>query len=260
MAEHTLEPLSFFVALHKDAPLPPPCNSYVALGIGGYKPKNYTPALTDDVGDSISFKNKHYSELTGWYWIWKNIPDVKILGLCHYRRYFLLDKKRSLFFRRRKKYIQPTPQNLKYITAPEHMTFVGKTISRYDVIVPQRVWLDMPISHHYAFYHVQEDWDLFIHGIQELYPLYSAETKWFDRTRYLHAYNMMIAPKMFFDTYMSSLFGLLFWMENKRPFRTDPYQCRVPAFLAERFFSFYLHVTGIRYAEVPVAILEEKAF
>jgi hypothetical protein len=45
-------------------------------------------------------------------------------------------------------------------------------------------------------------------------------------------------------------------MEQKRPFRKDPYQCRVPAFLAESFFTFYLRVTGPRYAEVPVAILE----
>ena len=71
---------------------------------------------------------------------------------------------------------------------------------------------------------------------------------------------MMIASKTFFDAYMSSLFSLLFWIEEKRPFRTDPYQCRVPAFLAERFFTFYLHVTDTRYAEAPVAISELAAF
>jgi hypothetical protein len=48
-------------------------------------------------------------------------------------------------------------------------------------------------------------------------------------------------------------------MEKKKRFRSDPYQCRTPAFLAERFFTFYLHVTGARYAEVPVAISEMTA-
>jgi len=70
---------------------------------------------------------------------------------------------------------------------------------------------------------------------------------------------MMILSKSYFDTYMSQLFPVLFWMEKKKRFRSDPYQCRTPAFLAERFFTFYLHVTGVRYAEVPVAISEMTA-
>src|SRR5262245_59965514 len=108
MTEPNLKPLSFFVAIHKDAPLPPPCDNYVALGVGGYKPTGYTRAISDDVGESISHKNKHYSELTGWYWIWKNISDVKTLGSCHYRRYFILDYEGILSPRPPKRYFRPT--------------------------------------------------------------------------------------------------------------------------------------------------------
>ena len=43
----------------------------------------------DDTGDTISALNPYYSELTGLYWIWKNVNDADYLGLCHYRRYFL---------------------------------------------------------------------------------------------------------------------------------------------------------------------------
>lgn len=42
--------------------------------------------------NNISNKNDSYCELTGLYWAWKNIktlyPNIKYLGLCHYRRYF----------------------------------------------------------------------------------------------------------------------------------------------------------------------------
>ena len=255
-----LKRLSFFIATHKDAPLPPPRDNYVALGIGGYTPTTYAPALTDNVGDTISNKNNHYSELTGWYWIWKNIFDVEILGLCHYRRYFVLDENGFYFLKRRKKYFHPTPKEFEYLTAPERTAFVEKALSKYDVIVPQRVSLGMSISRHYAVNHVREDWELFIQGIQELFPHQSTHVSWFDEIQYLHAYNMMIASKSFFDSYMSSLFTLLFWMENKKPFRTEPYQCRVPAFIAERYFTFYLHAIGARYLEVPVAISEPMAF
>ena len=44
--------------------------------------------------DNISSKNEGYSELTAMYWAWKNLkklyPDVKYVGLYHYRRFFAL--------------------------------------------------------------------------------------------------------------------------------------------------------------------------
>ena len=281
MVELNLKRLCFFVALHKDAPLPPACDHYVALGLGGYKPTTSMRAFSDDIGNSIVNKHRHYSELTGWYWIWKNVSDIKILGLSHYRRYFVLDEDEWWLFRRRNRRrsglkidgrlsltpkppairFQPSAQSFAYITAPERTRFLEETLSRYDVIVPRRQTIidGMCLSQQYVSAHFQEDWDLFVQGIQELYPQYSGEIKWFDKTNYIHRYNMMIAPKTFFDTYMSSLFPLLFWMEEKRPFRTDDYQCRVPAFLAERFFTFYLHVTGAMYTEAPIAISELTA-
>ena len=50
--QHHLKPVSFFVAVHKDAPLPPPRESYFALGLGGYRPPNYPFAFSDDTGES----------------------------------------------------------------------------------------------------------------------------------------------------------------------------------------------------------------
>ena len=41
--------------------------------------------LTDDNGDNISVRNRRYSEMTVFYWMWKNI-DADYLGICHYRR------------------------------------------------------------------------------------------------------------------------------------------------------------------------------
>ena len=43
----------------------------------------------DDTGDSISEWNHYYGELTGVYWAWKNETEADIIGICHYRRFFL---------------------------------------------------------------------------------------------------------------------------------------------------------------------------
>ncbi len=42
----------------------------------------------DHTGEQISSKNPYYCELTGMYWIWKNV-SCDVIGVCHYRRFFM---------------------------------------------------------------------------------------------------------------------------------------------------------------------------
>ena len=63
---------------------------YYPIHVGKSLSKIDLPYLLDNTGDNISLKNKEYCELTAHYWAWKNIRDVKYIGLCHYRRYLNL--------------------------------------------------------------------------------------------------------------------------------------------------------------------------
>ena len=61
---------------------------YMPIHVGKAISK-YELGIQDDVtGDNISKENPSCCELTGMYWAWKNLKNVDVIGLCHYRRYF----------------------------------------------------------------------------------------------------------------------------------------------------------------------------
>lgn len=245
-----------FIAIHAPGLLPEGAKDFSAIGLGGFRPATTLPVVTDDTGDSIAAKNLHYSELTGHYWLWKNVTGLSIVGVCQYRRYFLFD----VHSRGPKVHVAPTADTLAQLTGPQCKAFVEKALEVADVIVPRRQNMGASLSYQYVNAHRRDDWDLFLQAVSETCPDFRIRLSWFDRTTSAHLYNMMIAPKTFFDAYMARLFAVTDWMQRQRPFPTEPYQCRVPAFVAERFFSFYLHMIRARCFEVPIAILDQKAF
>ncbi len=48
--------------------------------------------LKDNSGDHISGRNRDYCDMSAVYWAWKNDTDSDYIGLCHYRRRFVLDE------------------------------------------------------------------------------------------------------------------------------------------------------------------------
>lgn len=43
--------------------------------------------------ENISERNKTMAEMTAIYWVWKNATRAKYIGICHYRRQFIIGKK-----------------------------------------------------------------------------------------------------------------------------------------------------------------------
>ena len=63
----------------------------VPIHVGSKKSKENLEYLKDSLGDNISEKNKNFCELTGIYWMWKNV-DANFYGMMHYRRYISLER------------------------------------------------------------------------------------------------------------------------------------------------------------------------
>ena len=79
--------IKIYIMTHKPFDVPV-AEGYYAMQVGreGNKDLGY---LRDDLGEHISQKNRTFCELTGLYWIWKNVKsdvDCVIIGDILYRR------------------------------------------------------------------------------------------------------------------------------------------------------------------------------
>ena len=77
--------------------------------------------IRDDKEENISTKNPYWCELTGLYWVWKNVSEETHIGVCHYRRY---------------------PSKRKYTLNPCASILIEKEILRmlenYDILLPYK--------------------------------------------------------------------------------------------------------------------------
>ena len=87
-----MKDIKIIVATHKSYQMPED-EVYFPIHVGADSNKNETPYTKDNTGDNISIKNPNFCELTGLYWVWKNLKNDYI-GLVHYRRHLTMSKKK----------------------------------------------------------------------------------------------------------------------------------------------------------------------
>ena len=163
---------------------------------------------SDDNGDNISSKNPYFCELTGLYWIWKQ-SKADIIGLCHYRRYFVNEKDNLL-----------------------EKDEIESILSDYDLIIPYfGTSLLENVYEDYDNEHYGKDLDLCRDLIERMTPEYLDS---YDKVIYgnkLCHYNMFIAKKEIIDGYCEWVFPILFELEKEINAKDyDDYRKRSMAF------------------------------
>lgn len=201
----------------------------IEVGAAGRIDHREDGILYDDTGDSISRENKYFGELTGLYWIWKNVSfeEGDIIGFCHYNK--CLDRQNT-----------------------EHSA-VGKLFGKHQNT--EHFWVvreaETMVSHDYP-----ED-------IEKLRKILGQED-----TKYLTAFealydetgasrggkkncytgNMFYTDRKSFDEYCTFLFRVLFRLrEEIGDCDREAYHARYCAFLGERLLSVYLLKNGCAY-------------
>lgn len=218
MAELSVYAAQFF----KDKKLehPPVFQNYVKsilLGCDGNRDEMLEKKVDfcDNRGDHISFKNPDYCEMTAFYWVWKNritaIGTADYVGIYHYRRMLDIteeDRKRLL----------------------EHQV---------DAVLPFPMIHLPDIREHHGRYMREEEWQIMLTAMRELYPEYADAYEDIFSGIYLYNYNLVLAKKEVFANYCAWVFPLLFRTEELCVLKGVETTNRYLAYMSESLLTLY---------------------
>lgn len=190
----------------------------------------------DNAGDNISEKNCYYGELTGVYWVWKNVKTSDYVGICHYRRYFCTEEGRIF---NEKDYLS--------------------ILKEYDIITSKKLKLNFSYFDGYdGDYNI---FDLITTGevIRQKYPEYYDCFERLVHGNGTYFANMMVAKKALYDEYCEWLFTIFEEVENRiDPSGYDDYHKRVFGFISEFLLMVWVEVKGLKVYECKVGMTTEK--
>ena len=239
--------IKIFICAHKEVPLPQhpyflPIQAGAALhdAISGYQ--------SDNEGDNISIKNPHFCELTCHYWAWKNLKNVDIIGLNHYRRYFDFQRKWPQFSAE-KRFISTES----FLSHEYHFPDLERLLQKYDIILPIARHWRVSNTQQYANYHIAKDWEMLRQIIKERSPQYiPAFEKTMDHSNKSVGYNMFITNWNHFDAYSEWLFDILFEVERRVPPIDDPIQSRIYGYMSERLINVFCEHHHLDIKHIPL--------
>lgn len=169
--------------------------------------------------DNIDFLNPWYCELTGLYHLWKNVND-DIVGLEHYRRYFVNNKNKILS----ESEVKQLLNNCDVICKKYYYKSKLKGYGLFN----SNNWLG--ILNYYFKLIATENLEFSIYLKNKL------------KTNYLAQCNMFIGKKEIIDKYCEFLFSVLFKFNAKDFFNIK----RIIGYLAEITFGAWLEFNNYK--------------
>ena len=166
--------------------------------------------VRDDFGDNISERNRHYSETTALYWIWKN-AEADYLGLCHYRRLW---------------------ENLDFVVG-----FLQN--DEIDVVLPVPTLCVHSVLEDYMKRYIPEVYPIMLETLKEKSPDYFEASKEIYAGQIFYACNMLIAKREALNKLCEWMFPIVFEIEKRVGDLADPYKNRYAGFCTERLITLY---------------------
>ena len=165
---------------------------------------------TDDIGDNISLRNRRYSEMTAFYWMWKNDAS-DIVGICHYRRHWV----------RLEEIIEKMVAN------------------DVDVVLPLPTLCEKNVFEDYLLKHIPDVWPTMMQVLEELSPEYYEASKEIFQGKIFYASNMCILKRNVLEDLCRWMFPIVFEIEKRVGDLSDVYYNRYAGFCTERLITLY---------------------
>jgi len=211
----------------------------------------------DDSGDNISHKNKHWSEITGNYWFYKNFKDLKkydYVGLNSYRRLF------------RFKFNRVNPVHFSTLEEVEGLLHsysdfqVEKLMKDCDVITP------IPYTYKSSIWEIckknyNENDFLVLRGVvAEKYPDYLSEFDiFFFKNNKMIGHNMFVMRTDDFIDFCDWVFDILFEVERRiDPRYYNSQMIRVFGYMHELLLHIYIEKNMSKILRSQICFADEK--
>lgn len=238
-----------FIVYHKPADLVQN-DTFVPIRVGHFANDVRNDWLTDNVGENISIKNSSYNEMTAIYWLWKNYDEIgnpDIIGICHYRRYFIFKGSKYAYFEH---------NEVKNIFKTINFSYgkIEDIFARYDFVAPVPS-KRKSVYHNYKVSHCIEDLDLALNIIKERHEEFVNAAEKYVHGKGAYLYNMFIFKKEDFFNYCEWIFDILSVYEKKTQHTGGRF------FISERLtgiYFTYLQMNGKRAAHLPVLFIKDK--
>src|SRR5574344_725412 len=217
---------------------------YYNMYVGANKYTVDDGSFVDNIGDNIGDKNGSFCELTGMYWIWKNLK-ADIVGVTHYRRFF---------------YNKNIILNYKNVLTSNH---INKLLDKYDIIVPMKGFTSpKTVYETYIDAHLKSDIEEVKNIINTKYPEYLDSFNKVMNRKYYYPCNMFITNKDIYDKYCKWLFDVLLEADKRFDYTNrNKYNMRACGFLGERLFNVWLEKNSqYKVIEKPIYNCEMKLF
>ena len=222
-----------FVITHKSIKEKVKEQGYYYLAVG----KQLQDIELSDINEkSIAEKNGFYCELTGLYWVWKNI-DAREIGLCHYRRFFceIVDD-------------QYIPMSIEKLSA---------VLKEGDIVLPQKVNVYMDYITYYEKCLRNDALRQCCRFLIKKDQKYKTIIQDLLKSNCYYCYNMFYASESIVKQYCEWLFPLLFEFEplvNMRGWSQQ--QQRVFGYLSEFLLNVWVKASDLHVIEIPVSQTE----
>lgn len=204
----------------------------------------------DNSGVNISLKNRSYCELTGIYWAWKNLQNVSVIGLCHYRRYFDFHKQCSSILPHTE--FESSKFEGTDLSIP---TSILEKVREGYVVVPKANNCPVSLYDDYCIGHISDDIRIVEDVLKSTQPedILKAYFKVMKQGNKFYPYNMFIMNWQVFDAYCNWLFGIMNILEERIDISSyNSYQKRIFGFLSERLFNVWIEAKEYKTIEKPV--------